>query len=321
MTSTGLSRRSFFLGIGATGAAIAFPAVANTSSVAQKSRTAPDVIGEIHYHVARKEDTLLDLARANNLGFVEMAAANRGVDPWIPPPGTKLVLPTMHVLPDGPREGLLLNMADMRLYYFPRGGGRIESFAIGVGQDGWKTPTGATSVVRKKKDPTWFPPKSIRKEDPTLPAVVPPGPANPLGRYAMYLGWRSYLIHSTNKPLGVGRRVSHGCIRMYPEGIADLFPRLPVGTPVTVVSQPAKIGWNAGALYLEIHPSARQADEIEETGKFTHEPVPELAHRLVAAAGQQVDSIDWKAVYRAVEARTGMPVAVLETNRAASTDR
>jgi L,D-transpeptidase ErfK/SrfK len=305
------SRREVCAGLAAT---LALPATGVFAAAPKPAFTAtiyPDMIGEVRHHFARQEDTLLDLARSNNLGVVEIVAANPGMDPWVPGAGAQIVLPTAHLLPTGPRDGILLNLVDQRLYYFPPDGKAVESYAIGTGQEAWATPLGATKIVRKKQDPTWFVPESIRKEDPTLPAVVKPGPDNPLGRHAMYLGWDTYLIHGTNKPWGVGRRVSHGCIRMYPEGIAALFPRIPVGTPVTVVKQEVKIGWHRGELMLEAHPNLEQNLALEESGKFTPAPVPELAYRVSEAAGRSIDRVNWHRVNDAVYQRSGIPVPIL----------
>ena len=172
---------------------------------------------------AAYEDTLLEVARRFKLGYVEMVAANPGTDPWLPGEGTEVVLPTVHLLPDAAREGIVINLADMRLYYFPEPNGPPRSYPIGIGRDGLTTPLGTTEVVRKRKDPTWHPTARMREEDPELAEVVPPGPDNPLGSRAMYLGWPTYLIHGTNKPWGIGRRSSSGCIRMYPEDAEELF--------------------------------------------------------------------------------------------------
>jgi L,D-transpeptidase ErfK/SrfK len=295
-------------------AAIALPVtnlVAEELGTAKPAISYPAMVGEASHYFTTKEDTLLDVARNHNLGYVEMVAANPGIDPWIPGAGTKIHLPTGHLLPDGPREGVLLNLVDQRLYYFPSDGKPVESYPIGTGQDAWNTPLGSTKITRKKRDPIWYVPKSIQKDDPTLPAVVRPGPDNPLGRHALYLGWKSYLIHGTNNPWGVGRRVSHGCVRMYPENIEALFPRLPIGTPVTVVEQEAKLGWHGGALLLEAHPNLTQNNELEETGKLTPATVPELAYRVSQAAGPHVGRVNWALVKKAVAERRGIPVPIL----------
>ena len=228
------SRRRF---IAAAGVGAGFPMLAIGGSAAAGTPRYPDIIGKITHYVTREDDTLLDLARWNGLGYTEMIAANRGIDPWVPGAGVKLTIPGAHILPDAPREGVVLNLADQRLYVFNAEDGTVESVPIGIGKSAWNTPTGRTKVVRKRANPTWYVPKSIRKEDPELPAVVRPGPLNPLGHFAIDLGWPSYLLHGTNRPYGVGRRVSHGCVRLYPEDIARLFIRIPIGVPVTVVDQ------------------------------------------------------------------------------------
>jgi len=310
------SRRRFFIGMSA---ALAAAATAPRSGWAKPAggkaaRTPNALLGDIRHYTARHKDTLLDLARQNNLGYVELVAANPGVDPWIPGEGKLIVLPTAHLLPAGPRQGILLNLTDQRLYYFPPDGGPVQTFPIGTGQDAWNTPLGSTRITRKMRNPTWHVPKSIRNENPELPAVVRPGPDNPLGRYAVYLGWPSYLIHGTNSPWGVGRRVSHGCIRMYPEGIARLFPEIPVGTPVTVVNQELKLGWANGTLYMEVHPNPAQQLDLEEKGTFSPVPVPELIYRIVEAAGKARQELDWARIYDAVAKRSGLPIPILATS-------
>ncbi len=222
-----------------------------------------DLIGAIHVVEARQEDTLLDIARRYDIGQEQITRANPDVDRWLPGGGTPVIIPTHYILPAGPREGLVLNVPEMRIYYYPKAKPGetpvVQTYPVGIGRQDWGTPLGLTKVVGKKKNPTWTPPASIRKEheeagDP-LPAVVPAGPDNPLGQYAMRLGigGGSYLIHGTNKAFGVGMRASHGCIRMMPEDIEYLFPQIEVGTPVRIVSQPVKVGWFGGKLYLEVH--------------------------------------------------------------------
>jgi L,D-transpeptidase ErfK/SrfK len=188
--------------------------------------------------------------------------ANPGVDPWLPGEGREVVLPTQFVLPQAPREGLVINLAQLRVFYYPkRAEGELQTVIthpIGIGKVGWSTPEGTTKVTGKTKNPTWFPPASVRKEhreagDP-LPSKVPPGPENPLGAHMMTLGWPSYLIHGTNKPYGVGMRSSHGCIRFYPEDIAELYDDIPVGTKVTVVNQPFVFGWHRDAMHVQAFP-------------------------------------------------------------------
>ncbi|MCW5698807.1 MAG: L,D-transpeptidase family protein, partial [Rhodospirillales bacterium] len=187
-----------------------------------KSAGADDIVGDMRIYTAKHEDTLLDIARDHQLGLIELMAANPGVDPWLPGEGTRIILPTAHVLPDVPRKGIVINLAELRLYYFGKGNEPVVTLPIGVGREGFTTPVGTTSVIKKVKGPTWYPTASTRADDPQLPSAVPAGPDNPLGAYALYLGWPAYLIHGTAegaKEWGIGRRVSRGCIRMYPEAI------------------------------------------------------------------------------------------------------
>jgi len=221
-----------------------------------------DVIGVTQVTKSSAEDTFSDIARRFNLGYEELVRANPTVDPWLPGADREIILPTQFVLPDAPREGLVINLPALRVFYFPKPKEgepqRVITHPIGIGKVGWSTPEGSTKVVSKRKNPIWTPPASVRKEhrengDP-LPSKVPPGPDNPLGAYAMNLGWDSYLIHGTNKPYGVGMRSSHGCMRFYPEDIALLFDQIPVGTVVHVVNQPLLMGWHNDAIYVQALP-------------------------------------------------------------------
>jgi L,D-transpeptidase ErfK/SrfK len=220
-----------------------------------------DIVGNLQVTTARYEDTLADIARRYDLGYEEIVAANPGVDPWLPGKAKQVVLPTEFVLPGGVREGLVLNLASMRLFYFPTPApgepAEVITHPMGIGREGWQTPQGTAYITEKIPNPAWTVPESVRREhaeqgDP-LPPIVPPGPDNPLGDFAMRLSIPSYLIHGTNKPWGVGIRVSHGCVRLYPEDIARLFPEVPVGTPVHIINEPYLAGWRDGQLYLEAH--------------------------------------------------------------------
>lgn len=221
-----------------------------------------DVVGIAQVTRASAEDTLSDIARRFNLGYEEIVRANPGVDPWLPGEGREIVLPTEFVLPKAPRDGLVINLPALRVFYYPKPKKgepqRVITHPIGIGKVGWATPEGSTRIVSKRKNPVWTPPVSVREEhrkngDP-LPRQVPPGPDNPLGAFAMNLGWPSYLVHGTNKPYGVGMRSSHGCIRFYPEDIALLFDQIPVRTPVHVVNQSLLMGWRDGMLYVQALP-------------------------------------------------------------------
>jgi L,D-transpeptidase ErfK/SrfK len=267
-------------------------------------------VGEITRYTAKQDELLPDIARRFDLGYTELAAANPGVGQWMPPVGREITIPALYVLPEAPRRGIVVNLAQYRLYYFEPESDRVLTYPIGIGVIGKKTPLGTTRVADKKANPTWRPPPSIHAEHPGLPAAVPPGPDNPLGAFALYLGWPKYLIHGTNKPDGIGRNVSHGCIHLYPEDIARWFPTVPVGTPVRVVNQPATAGWKGDALYVAVYPTQAQTEAIDTEHPVPREPARGVAAIVKAAAGEYAKSVDWKAVDRAAEERSGVPVQV-----------
>lgn len=270
------------------------------------------LVGAPGLYVTNSEDTLLDVARDNDLGYGQLIAVNSGIDPWLPGPGREITLPNAYLLPPGPRQGIVIDLAAQRLFYFPPGGRTVETFPIGVGAEAGMTPRGTTRVVAKSVRPAWYPPKSIREEKPELPAMVPPGPSNPLGEYALRLGWPTYLIHGTNKPYGVGRNVSHGCIRLYPEDIARLFREVTVGTPVRVIDDDIHLAWIDGELYLALSPSHTQMDEISQNQPMTPQFPPQLYARIVEAAGEEIKRVDWHMVSRIGDNRPGMPVRITE---------
>jgi len=271
------------------------------------------VIGEIQAVEARYEETLLDIARRYNVGFEEIKLANPGIDPWLPGEGALVVVPTLFVLPSVPREGVVLNLAEMRLYYFPRPAkgepARVITHPVSIGRMDWKTPLGVTHIASKVTNPTWYPPESIRAEHEEmgepLPEVVPPGPDNPLGKHALRLGLSSYLIHGTNKPYGIGMRVSHGCVRMYPEDIKALFDDIPIGTPVHIVNQPVKAGWRDGVLYLEAHPLHGELELGDDV-----DPTMAVRHVVESTSSAQAKGVRWDQVITAAESLTGIPYAI-----------
>jgi L,D-transpeptidase ErfK/SrfK len=275
------------------------------------------VIGEVRGYVVQPGEGLNEVARKFDLGYTALAAANPGVDQFNPGVGRRLMIPALYILPDAPRQGIVINLAQYRLFYFPPGGNRVETYPVGLAVFGSKTPLGASSVVRKEPNPTWYPPASIRAERPELPAMIPPGPDNPLGDYALHLGWPRYLIHGTNKPDGTGRNVSHGCIRMYPEDIERLFNEVSVGTQVRTVSQPAGAGWSEdGGLYVKVFPSKQQVEEIDVDHPVSYEPAAGVDSLVRAAASSSTDSVDWRVVQQAAQERTGMPLRVAEKGAA-----
>ena len=283
------------------------PQVANEFSL----ESGQAAVGTLGTYVTRDEDTLIDIARRYDLGYTQLVAANRGFDPWLPGAGRRITLPSRYLLPDGPRRGIVINLVQQRLYYFSPDGRKVETHPIGVGVQGWSTPRGTTRVVTKEIHPSWYPPPSIRKEQPELPQVVPPGPDNPLGDYALRLGWPGYLIHGTNKPDGVGRNSSHGCIRLFPEDIEWLFSAVSVGTPVRVVNEEVQAAWIDNELYVAIYPNKDQAQQLDTGEPMTPAAAPRLKKRVAAAAGRgRLDRIDWDEVERAGRDRTGIPVRV-----------
>lgn len=285
---------------------------------------AQEVIGETQVIFARYENTFSAIGRQYNLGYEEMRRANPGVDQWLPGEGTPIYLPTQTILPEAPHEGIVVNVPAMRLFYFtqekPKEAGaaavvKVSSHPIGIGVQGWATPFGEAKVVEKARDPVWYVPASIRKEhaergDP-LPSIVPPGPDNPLGAFAMTLSLPGYLIHGTNKPAGVGMRSSHGCIRLYPEDIEALFPRVARGTPVRIVNQPVLAGWRDGQLFLEVHPplAEEEHDLVAEANAALNRA---LERAQVAAAAVQIDPA---AIEKIVTEQRGIPLPVLRANR------
>ncbi|NNF96316.1 MAG: L,D-transpeptidase family protein [Halobacteria archaeon] len=269
-----------------------------------------DVVGNVQIAIARYKDTLPDIARHYDLGYNEIVAANPSVDPWLPGKGTQVVLPTQFILPKSAREGLVLNLETLRLFYYPKPKSGepavVITHPIGIGREGWQTPQGKARITQKVENPSWTVPASVRKEhaqkgDP-LPPVVPPGPDNPLGGFAMRLSLPSYLIHGTNKPWGVGMRVSHGCVRLYPEDIVRLFPEVPVGTKVHIVNQPYVAGWLNGYLYLEAHPP------LAEDAKRWGDSLKPMEKVVRAKAADFLDAVDWDKARRIAREARGIPI-------------
>ena len=272
------------------------------------------VIGFPKTYVIKGGESLIELAPEFDVGYNEIVEANPGVDPWVPGRGTVINIPSSKILPDTPPEGIVINLAEMRLYFYfrqPKRGDvfedddiRVVSYPIGIGIEGFNTPPGEFYVKEKIKDPAWHVPPSIRKENPELPPVVPPGADNPLGFYALRLSDPSYLIHGTNRPFGIGRRASHGCIRMYNEDIKSLFSMVHRGTPVKIVYQPVKVGKKDGNVYVEAH-----RDYLSRI------------HNLRGVVYARLESVinflpvNKKRINETLKNKTGMPVAVTEQPR------
>lgn len=261
------------------------------------------VVGRVGTHEVQAGDTFVDLARHMDLGYNEILLANPGVDPWVPPVGTQLILPSEWILPDTKRVGLVMNIPEMRLYYYA-GGGEVYTFPVGLGRQEWRTPLGGFTIRGKTKNPVWVIPESIRKErfeeDGSTERSIPGGvPQNPLGRHRIELTLPSYAIHGTNKEYGIGMSVSHGCVRMYPEDIAAFFPVVRPGNSGEFVYQTVKVGVDRGRVLVEVH------EDIYETGvDFFAEARTRLQKLGVAGA---VDPLLLRA---AIEAKSGIPTDI-----------
>ncbi len=270
------------------------------------------VVGATYQVKARYENTLAALAQQHDVGFQELRQANPEVDPWLPGEGTMLTIPAQFVLPPAPREGIVINLPEFRLYYFPPGRNTVVTFPIGIGRDEFPTPLLDTHIVTRIENPSWTPTESIRREHrengDELPRVVPAGPDNPLGHLAIQLAQRGYFIHGTNQPFGVGQRISHGCVRLYPTDIETLAALAPNGTRVRVINAPHKVGSLDGRVYLESHPGLD--GEIQLTGMvkavIRGTPEPEGSGDPIA--------IDWQLAERMVRSGRGLPGPISPAN-------
>lgn len=292
----------------------ALPAAAARANVFQLPEDGSAIFGTTETITTRYTDTLIEIARRYSLGYEELTRVNPGVDPWLPGEGTRIVIPGQRLLPVGPREGILVNLPEHRLYYFAeakRGEPRVvHTFPVSVGKMDWRTPMGRTRIVAKTKDPSWYPPESVRKEhlergDP-LPAVVPPGPDNPLGAYAMRLAIAggSYLIHGTNNPDAVGMPVTHGCLRMYPEDVEKLFGLVKVGTTVELINQPIKLATVANEVWLEVHPP------IDAEGQTVEPVLAVFEQQLDQILGATLAAVHWERAVEVLRQAQGIPAVV-----------
>ncbi len=280
----------------------------------QLDKAGETLFGELKYIKTMRSDTLIDIARQYSLGYEEITRVNPGVDPWLPGEGTEVLLPLQRILPAGFRKGIVVNLAEHRLYYFvPEADGstrRVLTFPVSIGKMDWRTPLGITRIVDKRANPVWTPPASVRAEhaargDP-LPAQVPAGPDNPLGAFAMRLGipGGSYLIHGTNNPAAVGMAITHGCIRMYPEDVEKLFALVPVGTQVVLTNEPLKVLFHRGEIWLEVHPP------VDAEGRTTMANVSDLEPRLNSLLGLAPAAIYWDAAKQALAEARGIPTLI-----------
>jgi len=279
------------------------------SAPAKGARPTDTVIGQVRPYRIRKGDTLIDLARYYDLGYNEIVEANPGIDPWVPPVGATILLPTEWVLPCCTYDGIVVNIPEMRLFFYRRSKEDarttiVYTYPVGLGRDDWRTPNGKFKVRGKTVNPQWNIPESIRKEhiaERDDPRTFIPGGAedNPLGKYRLELTLPLYGIHGTDIPWGVGMQISHGCVRLYPEDIEALYPLIPIGTPGEFIYQPVKIGARQGRIYAEVSPDIYTLTP----GMFTE------ARRIVAGLGWQ-NYVDEKKLQKAVEEQNGVPLDV-----------
>ncbi|MEK7322869.1 MAG: L,D-transpeptidase family protein [Pseudomonadota bacterium] len=270
------------------------------------------LIGKIQETQVRAGETLLDIGRRYSVGIDEMTNANPGIDPWLPPVGHNVVVPTLYVLPNAPRVGIVVNLPELRLYYYPpaKPGERrvVMTYPLGIGSEGRAIPYGSTKIIEKKVDPVWTVPESIRAEHAAegefLPKLVPPGPDNPLGKYALRLGFNSFLIHSTNRPFSVGMRISHGCLRMFPENIEEFYPQVALGTPVRILDQPYKAGWHQGAVYFEAHPPMAEAGHTPTTN------LTPMVAAITSTVEVKLDDRAWQLAVQLASKRAGIPAKI-----------
>jgi L,D-transpeptidase ErfK/SrfK len=269
-----------------------------------------DIVGDVFtIRIQRYEDTLNQYAEAYGVGFRELMSANPGINPWVPGEGREVLIPAQYILPAGDRVGVVINLAEQRLFWYHPERNAVITYPMGIGREGWQTPLITTKVTKIIKNPNWYPPASIRAEhaamgDP-LPTVVGPGPDNPLGAWKVQLAVPSILIHGSNRELGVGMRVSHGCMRLYTNDIEEFATHVPPGTPVRIINSPVKVGWKGGAMFVEVH----EALEEQRTAYVPEAAVADAIHIANRVSARPVD-IDWLQAKAAAVRRSGLPVRV-----------
>ena len=275
-----------------------------------KLPTQGNIVGTVYTVPSKMGQTLGSIGQKHGIGLESMVAANQGSEIWQLNSGHPLTIPAQFVLPSGPRTGIVVNIAEMRLYYYHPDGQQVSTFPIGIGQEGWGTPLTSGTVVTKVKDPTWHVPESIRKlsmhSNNPLPKVVPPGPNNPLGKYAIKLTVPGVLIHGTLGSNTIGRRSSHGCIRLWDDDIQYLFEQVPIGTSVRIIHEPYKIGIQDKTILLESH------DPISDHAEERSSQLITIAQKVTMAAQEKHYEIDWDKVELMGKMETGIPTPIGE---------
>lgn len=290
--------------------------VTNVFALTYEMTPGSDIVGQVQSYTSQKGESFADVARKFDLGIIELQEANPKIDgKKALKAGTTFIIPTQFILPNGaPHQGIILNLAELRLYYFPPNTNTVVTFPVGIGMQGWKTPTGQTTIVQKRANPEWIPPDSIRAEAAAkgreLPYVVPAGPNNPLGQYAMNLGWTNYRMHGTNVPSSIGTRASHGCIRMFPEDIDSLFHQVDVGTPVSIVHEPFKVGVMDGQLYFEAHQPF--PEEYYTKGESEDDMLNSELMDTTAEYPTANTNVNWSEVKKLIKDTYGYPIKITD---------
>jgi L,D-transpeptidase ErfK/SrfK len=288
-------------------------ATATTASAAtyQLPLPADSVIGQIQTVHAQPGLSLDDIARQYDIGYYEILEANPHVNPQNIKPYETITIPSQFILPNTPREGIVVNLAELRLYYYPPGTHTVQTYPIGIGMQGSNTPVGQYYIIEKEKNPVWYVPKQVQsamiQQGWLLPRSVPAGPNNPLGDYAMRLNIPSYLIHGTNVPPTIGRRASAGCMHMFPEDIAYLFPQIALNTPVTIINQPFKAGWAGTQLYFQ---AREPLHEDKRTILSNYSSLWNQAIQNAIAGITPPPAINWQTVKQAGAEQSGIPVVI-----------
>jgi L,D-transpeptidase ErfK/SrfK len=263
-----------------------------------------DIVGKVQWTQSLPGDNFSILGRRYDVGYYQLVEANPGVDPSLPHPGTVIVVPTQYIIPHVPHVGVVLNLAELRVYYFPSGTNKVVTYPVGVGREGWDTPLGVTTIVAKVVNPTWVPTENIRKwrasQGVNLPPKILPGPDNPLGGYALHLGFPDIRMHGTNDPSGIGRRSSSGCIRMWPEDIEEVFSFVKTGTTVRVINDPYKAGWLKNKVYLESHTPLEEQQDIYE------KDLSPMTFDIQAIIANRPANIDWDKAKSIAENQNGI---------------